>query len=69
MTCTCSLIGILLKDYSKGHGSNFIFLFPSVIREETPCVSHRVVASYFKLKSIEGGLKKKKGSDVTYQGR
>lgn len=59
MTFTCSLIGILLRDYTKGHGSHFIFLFPSVIREEMLCVSHHVVASYFKLRRI----KKKKDSD------
>lgn len=39
VTFTFSLIGILLRDYSKGHENNFTFLFPSVIREETPCVT------------------------------
>lgn len=40
VTFTCSLTGVLLRDYSKGHGSHFGFFFPSVIS---------VVASYFKL--------------------
>lgn len=51
-TLISSLIGVLLRDYSKGYGST-LFLF----------LCHPVMANYFQLKSIE---RKEKG-DCQYQ--